>query len=263
MYSTSYLYNVLFRFLTEIVNIRYFLNEILQRRFPPSLYHGRQRISYSRYSLHRLNNPQLTPHITICSKLKDFGIHSCCYSSICARHRSKKRPHRGGTRAKNVRPINAIMQFWSPYCRSLPARGRGVNLKNLIPVSIQPTSTSFKPLKVACFNAHSVGLATRRTEIRHFVVSNNIDIMFIVESWLKENGDATKLYDLTPTGYSIKSFPRLTRGGGIAILAKNDVFSRLDFLSNFEFQHLSFELAQAKLSLPQRSITFLLISPSS
>ena len=102
---------------------------------------------------------------------------------------------------------------------------------------------------VACFNAHSVGAAERCTEIANFVVNRNVDILFITASWLREGGDEAKLCGLSPAGYSIRSFPRLSRGGGIAVLAKKNTFNCLTFSTILDFDHSSFELVQATLVL--------------
>ena len=127
----------------------------------------------------------------------------------------------------------------------------------VIPVrsSCSPSNIS-EPLLVACFNAHSVGAAERRTEIANFVVNRNVDILFITESWLRESGDEAKLCDLSPAGYSIRSFPRLSRGGGIAVLAKKNTFNCLTFSTILDFDHSSFELVQATLTLQKRSVQF-------
>ena len=86
---------------------------------------------------------------------------------------------------------------------------------------------------MACFNARSVGSKFRRTEIGDFLTDNDIDILLLTEAWHKENGDEGKLADLTPAGYSIKSFPRRSRGGGIAIVTKDIIFCRMTFSTDF------------------------------
>ena len=99
------------------------------------------------------------------------------------------------------------------------------------------TSYTSEPLLVACFNAHSVGAAKHRTEIANFIVNRNVDILFITESWLRESGDEAKLCDLSPAGCSVRSFPRLSRGGGIAVLAKKNTFNCLTFSTILDFDH--------------------------
>ena len=50
--------------------------------------------------------------------------------------------------------------------------------------------------------------------------------------------------DLSPAGYAIKSFPRLSRGGGIAVLAKNNTFNCLIFSTILDFDHSSLSLSK-------------------
>ena len=49
------------------------------------------------------------------------------------------------------------------------------------------------------------------------IVDNAVDIVFVTETWLKTYGDEAKRVDMTPTGYCMKSVPRSTRGGGLAV----------------------------------------------
>ena len=62
-------------------------------------------------------------------------------------------------------------------------------------------------LRICCFNAQSVGTSEKRM---NFVVDEQIDILFITETCLRWQGDEAKCVDMTPPGYSIKSFPRTT-----------------------------------------------------
>ena len=87
--------------------------------------------------------------------------------------------------------------------------------------------------------------------------------LFITESWLRESANEAKLCDRSPAGYSIKSFPRLSRGGGIAVLAKQNTFNCLTFSTILDLDHSSFELVQATLTLQKKiSSIFLPLPPS-
>ena len=89
--------------------------------------------------------------------------------------------------------------------------GGGRNLLNLLNVNTNQRQTF---LRICCFNAQSVGTSEKRTNVEHFVVTEQIDILFITETWLRCQGDEAKRVDMTPPGYSMKSFPRSARGGG-------------------------------------------------
>ena len=68
------------------------------------------------------------------------------------------------------------------------------------------------------FNEQPVGPRDKRTEIVEFICDECIDIMFLTETWMRSHGDEAKYADLTPPGYSLRSFPRATRGGGLAVI---------------------------------------------
>ena len=52
----------------------------------------------------------------------------------------------------------------------------------------------------------------------------NSIITIITETWLRPHGDEGRLHDLTPAGYVAKSFPRESRGGGIAVVYNKCLF---------------------------------------
>ena len=103
-------------------------------------------------------------------------------------------------------------------------------------------------LIIGLFNAHSIGSKQRRIQIVEFIKDEKIDLLFITETWLKQEGDESKQADLCPPGYKLKSVPRCTRAGGIAVIYKEQL--KVSFTSNFSFQHSSFELLELTLSAP-------------
>ena len=62
----------------------------------------------------------------------------------------------------------------------------GRNLLNLINVNTNQRQTF---LMICCFNAKSVGTSEKRTNIEHFVVDEQVDILFITETWLRCQGE--------------------------------------------------------------------------
>ena len=75
----------------------------------------------------------------------------------------------------------------------------------------------------------SIGLSEKRSEINHFIFDNRIDVFFFVETWLKDLGDKPKIADVTPIGYADRSFPRLNRSGGLAIIARSHILQHIAF----------------------------------
>ena len=68
--------------------------------------------------------------------------------------------------------------------------------------------------------------------------------------------------DLTPSDYTINSFARNSRGGGIEVLAKSSVVHRITYTSKFILNHAFFELVHATLVLHNQTISFLNLPPS-
>ena len=86
---------------------------------------------------------------------------------------------------------------------------------NLIYIDAKKQDTRFS---VFVFNAQSVGPRDKRTEIVEYICNECVDIMFLTETWMRSHGDEAKYADFTPPGYSLRSFPRATRGGGLAVI---------------------------------------------
>ena len=70
------------------------------------------------------------------------------------------------------------------------------------------------------FNDQSVGPREKRTEIVEFIRDEDVDVMFLTEAWMKTQGDEAKCADLSSPGYTFKSFPHATRGGGLAVVMR-------------------------------------------
>ena len=114
-------------------------------------------------------------------------------------------------------------------------------------------------LGVGHHNCQPVGSKSKRTKIVKFVKDECIDVLFLTETWLRSTGDDAKCADLTPPGYDMKSFPRPTRGGGLAVLYRSHLPATLT--SNFPFQHTSFELVQFTLNTGHSFHIFCLYRP--
>ena len=80
--------------------------------------------------------------------------------------------------------------------------------------------------------------------------------MFLTETWLRARGDDARCSDLTPAGYSIRSFPRPSQGGGLAVIFHDCYSSRISFTTSFPFDHPSFEFARVSLAMTQQTVNF-------
>ena len=116
-------------------------------------------------------------------------------------------------------------------------------------------------ISIALFNARSVNSPEKRTEINTFINDDNIQLMFLTETWLRARGDDARCSDLTPAGYSIRSFLRPSRGGGLAIIFRDRYSSRISFTASFPFDHSSFKLVRVPLAMTQQTVNFWFYRP--
>ena len=80
--------------------------------------------------------------------------------------------------------------------------------------------------------------------------------MFITETWLRQAGDEVKCADLAPPGFTAKSFPCSSQGGGLTIVLKDSLLPHFSWTTSLPFRHTSFELIHATLTLTQRTLHF-------
>ncbi|KAK7497005.1 hypothetical protein BaRGS_00011741 [Batillaria attramentaria] len=81
------------------------------------------------------------------------------------------------------------------------------------------------------------------------------------ETWLRCQGDEAKCVDMTPPGYTLRSFPRATRGGGVAFLLRNTILDNAVITTTFPFTHASFELTQLTVRSAQPINIFCMYRP--
>ena len=177
--------------------------------------------------------------------------------STCAIHfRSKpKRKHirkcRGGWRKVRKIKVLTILRHQNRCGGQI-----GCNPGNLIEINIinnlSSKSTCKESFRIGLFNARSVGTGEKRNEIKEFVTDQAV--FFLTETWLRYFDDEIKLLN-----YTINTFARNGKGGGIAMLAKNFVAHRITYTRKFTFNHTSFELVHATLVLHNQTINFFCI----
>ncbi|XP_070212567.1 uncharacterized protein [Littorina saxatilis] len=209
---------------------------------PPS------RLTYTRDQL--LSLPPATLDPSVADDIRGAGI---------GYHLPHIRTHRAGRRKQ--RGISVVCGS----VRGLSDCGErsGVNFDNLIRVPIVACfdTVPSADLCVTSFNAQSVGRKEKRSAINEYILSNDVDIMCVTETWLREAGDEAKCRDLAPPGYTTSSFPRstATRGGGIAFVVSDKLRPHIKLTSDFPFSHSTFELAQLTLSFQQRVVNILTV----
>ena len=111
-------------------------------------------------------------------------------------------------------------------------------------------------LKICLFNARSACKDGKADVIADFILDEQVDIMFITETWLRSAGHEPIEKCLTPSGYRLASFPRPTLGGGIAIVYKDSLHHLLSFSQSLPFSHPSFEHVEVSFQSTPHPITF-------
>ena len=203
-------------------------------------------VGYTRDQLLAISPARLTPDLT--SRLRKLAIGFCL---PCKRSRSC------GKNLKKGRPIDLIAPCVLPVGPQTDLRmPSSVNFNNLITIPLQTKPTLANDISIALFNARSVNSPEKRTEINTFITDENIQLMFLTETWLRARGDDARCSDLTPAGYSIRSFPRPSRGGGLAVIFHDRYSSHISFTTSFPFDHSSFELARVSLAMTEQSVNF-------
>ena len=220
-----------------------------------------QRIKYTSQQLHAVKPSPLDP--SLIPRLRELRI---------GYHLSSRRSCRGGRRRHRKIPviINQFNFISSPVesepwtadiacTRDFELSPRHVTKRNLSRISLftSDQNKNIAPrgfLRIATYNAQSLGPDGKRTEVIEFIKDKDVDIIFIQETWLKPKGDEAKVASLALAGYSVKSWPRDSRGGGTAIVFRESLSKYLGFTSHFEFSHKTFELVVTTFSFNQQNV---------
>ena len=79
-----------------------------------------------------------------------------------------------------------------------------------------------KNLIIVSLNCRSV--KNKAVSLCDFILSNQIDLFAITETWLEDELDKYVLSELVPNGYDVQHVPRYKRkGGGVAIVHSNAI----------------------------------------
>ena len=79
-----------------------------------------------------------------------------------------------------------------------------------------------KCVSIISLNCRS--LHNKVASLRDMIVTHDVDILALTETWLGTSTDAQALHELLPAGYGICHAPRKNRrGGGVAVIYKDSV----------------------------------------
>ncbi|XP_063951799.1 uncharacterized protein LOC135153255 [Lytechinus pictus] len=205
-------------------------------------------IQYSALYLQSLrpHEDECTPDSEVCSRIRCLrllrkpcsvhGVQTTAPSSPCSqywkegkRRRWRKRGKRGGKRINCLQPIPVLVSnpdlSGRHEVRDLSRSSCHSNLVYLTPVQEGPGFVPSTPqngatcLKAGQWNCRSMN--NKSTEICDLIISNNLDLLFLTESWLcGDSHDNVTIADITSTlpDFRVIHEPRKSRGGGICII---------------------------------------------
>lgn len=125
----------------------------------------------------------------------------------------------------------------------LPRRCRGgVDHRHLRPLA-RATQTADVPAPIRCALVNARSIVNKTFILKDYFTSQNLDLLFVTETWLSV-GESAALSELLPLGCTYFNSPRTTgRGGGVAVILKENLSCKL--LSRLSFS--SFELCMFEL----------------
>ena len=186
-----------------------------------------RRISYSKDLLLSINTKATMPSADLLNHLSYLGVNKHIPKKGYRGKRAGRRKQRAiGVTKKNplfplqvYRPrsisVNCSQASWNTYA----LHKRGVNAKNLTKIRCVDRPID---LKIGLLNIQSC--RNKVSKLQELILEEHLDILFLTETWLKEAGDEHIIADLTPSGFSMRSFPRKgKRGGGVAVIFRSSL----------------------------------------
>ncbi len=149
-------------------------------------------------------------------------------------------------------PVAFSISVLSRDRRSKAFKRRTADPSNLRPVMHQSkiaVETKFNSIKLAFLNTRS--LKNKSFVINDLITTNNLDFMFLIETWLEDNCSATVLTETAPPNFNFISVCRtVRRGGGVAALFK-DVYQckQVSFGQYLSFEYLGIVLIDHNILL--------------
>ncbi|KAK6165095.1 hypothetical protein SNE40_023654 [Patella caerulea] len=110
-------------------------------------------------------------------------------------------------------------------------------------------------IKLGLWNSQSV--KNKTTSVHELILESDVDALFIFETWLREDGDQSKIAALLPDGYKIIHIPRIGKiGGGLGVIYVKDLV-----LDQFKvpLHFSSFEVLCCVISCGKKTLRFVCI----
>lgn len=146
-----------------------------------------------------------------------------------------------------------------------PAVSVNINNKTQLSTSTLAPSTGLVgqclPVRMGLFNVR--GATQKCAMINDIMNDNDLNVLAVVETWIKEDAPPAIKNDLAPPGYSVLHTHRSavlsgrTRGGGLAFIYSNNMSASL--LKSISFQPSSFEVQLISLRIGQVAIKIVIV----
>ena len=114
-------------------------------------------------------------------------------------------------------------------------------------ISLNP-GPSARNIKACHLNVRS--LRNKTSAFSDFVLSNDLDIVGVTETWLRPSDTQGLMDEITPAGFQLHQVPRENKkGGGVAVLVRNDIDSvRCQIDRRETFEHITIQLSDRQSS---------------
>ena len=171
--------------------------------------HTYSRITYKSEELMKMNQSSSPISTLILNHIKLLGI---------TPPRRTHRGTRGGrrkTKKHDLQPVKIFSETSQPISSSS-------ELSSHIASPDPPTCSASQErrLRIGAWNAQSI--VSKTDLLCDLILENEFDIICVTETWLYEKSTAV-IGEATPPGYVFLNFPRGTRGGGIAVIYKQNL----------------------------------------
>ncbi|KAL8581889.1 hypothetical protein ACOMHN_010263 [Nucella lapillus] len=108
-------------------------------------------------------------------------------------------------------------------------------------------------LSICHLNSQSAVKTGKPETISNYILEQKLDIMILRETWLSETGHETSCKLMTPSGFVLKSYPRASKGGGIAVIFRESLVPHVTFKKALPFRHSTFEVVELTISCSGKS----------
>ncbi|KAL8623549.1 hypothetical protein ACOMHN_051159 [Nucella lapillus] len=108
-------------------------------------------------------------------------------------------------------------------------------------------------LNICHLNSQSAVKTGKPETISDYILEQKLDIMILTETWLSESGHETSCNLMTPSGFVLKSYPRASKGGGIAVIFRESLVPHVTFKKALPFRHSTFEVVELTISCSGKS----------